>query len=155
MKKLFILLLVILAFTGCKKDKSVDPGNKIIGKWQYYGLFGVFYFNNVEVLRDTLGINGIVSNKADVEFKSNGIVTTLEMVNNDYITKTGSYTLNNNILHMKIDNDPVDFAISYTDDNTLNLSGTGIQSIPDTVYINKGVKLHINGQQGLFSLKRL
>jgi hypothetical protein len=95
MKRLPALLLLLIAFTACKKDKKVIsllPGNKIVGQWN---------INTVTVIpRDSLG--NIMSPGNTItepsyyyfNFKSDG--TWVEVLSPDIqsdIGETGNYVL--------------------------------------------------------------
>ncbi len=163
MKKLFILLGIMMAFTACKKDKGFDtsngkggyPPHGIVGKWRFTKLYDVFYLNKKEVSRDTVDLTTVGAD-AYTEFKANGGMTDYQLdVSGKYITSTGTYTLNNNLLHTVINGATSDQIISYADNNTLNISDVGIQSFPFPQYVKNGVIIKVDGDQVIGILKRL
>ncbi|MBW4890497.1 hypothetical protein KXQ82_12245 [Mucilaginibacter sp. HMF5004] len=145
MKKLYILVIVLFVFTGCKKSSTSE--NTIIGKWKITQELAIYYVNNVEVYREILALSGGANSY--VEFKPDGSFILNGSVNGSYITYTGTYILTNNNTSLRTtitgSSPGPDQLFTFVDNNTFTTSNTATGG-GTTTYIKNGVNYTANGE---------
>jgi hypothetical protein len=124
MKKFLLVLSIALVFTSCKKnsDDLASVSAKLIGKWKEGAATSIYYYNGIEVYREQLPAD---ATKGYNEFKANSIVSFYNDLGKTTLNQTdGTYTLlnNNTTLHITIQGQTEDYQISFTDNNTINMS---------------------------------
>jgi hypothetical protein len=139
MKKILLAFIIAGVLAGCHKgsDPTPDTGasTKIIGKWSEGPALLIYYVSGNEVYRENDAATS--STLAYDEFRTNGVWADYTFLGTAFYEIDGTYTLKNNgnTITLSIQGQNQDYAISFADANTINISATVNVA---TTYIKNG-----------------
>lgn len=116
------IIISLIVFTGCNgNNEDESPGSDLLGLWSvtFIGL------TDCDDPADNQQDVGIICTSTDCrkyEFKSDGVLSVIDIYGSDRDVETGTYSVDGNQLSITIDNETG--TVTYTiDNNTLTMQG--------------------------------